>query len=285
MKWKFLVLIIGIAFIFIIVIQKVYKQDISKKMQLMERNGENWNYQLAVLDYFEKRLVLPPNLDSLISYLSKYEMNLESTFVDPFSSVRNYISYIPLFDSSNLISGYVLLSSGPDRQINNKQNALSISQLENLCLYNNELFNVTKNNRFKTPNVKSIFLDRVFGKKDIGIFQFYIEEYYKSQHKIELTIDSLLIDIFKNNISKSGEFRSSNYHFEVPDGIIFIEKDERLIANIKYGEYLVICNLVKQGYSIESLNSTEGLSIYGILASVDLDLKIIEFDLCFVFDE
>ena len=285
MKGKLLLFIAGILFIVTIGIQQIYKKNLLKRLKVIENSASKWDYQLAILDFFEKRLVLPPNLDSLISYLTNYEMDLELTFIDPYLSNGKYLHYIPLLDSSDVISGYALLSAGPDKRINNNQNTLKNSQLGQLELYNNTLLNVTKNNKFEMFNLQSTFLDRVFGKKDIGIFRFYTEEYYRYPYHTEYEIDSLLKKIWTENISKSGVFRSSSYRFKIPDGSKFLENDGKIMTNIEYGEYLIVCTLVKQKYSIERFTSVEGMSMLGILKNVDVNSKIVEFTACYICED
>ena len=285
MKGKLFLFIAGILFIVTIGIQQIYKKNLLKRLKVIENSASKWDYQLAILDFFEKRLVLPPNLDSLISYLTNYEMDLELTFIDPYLSNGKYLHYIPLLDSSDVISGYALLSAGPDKRINNNQNTLKNSQLGQLELYNNTLLNVTKNNKFEMFNLQSTFLDRVFGKKDIGIFRFYTEEYYRYPYHTEYEIDSLLKKIWTENISKSGVFRSSSYRFKIPDGSKFLENDGKIMTNIEYGEYLIVCTLVKQKYSIERFTSVEGMSMLGILKNVDVNSKIVEFTACYICED
>ena len=77
---------------------------------------------------------------------------------------------------------------------------------------------------------------------------------------------------------------SSNYRFKIPDGSEFLEKDGKIIVNIEYGEYLITGTLVKQKYSIEKLTSMKGLSMVGILKNVNVNSKIVEFTVCYIYE-
>lgn len=181
-------------------------------------------YHIIPFDiYFNMHYEAPINLDELHDIVQDYPIIPNDIFTDPFSSNRDSLLYIPVYNPNNLKRESVLLiSAGVDGKINNRH------------IKTDTIFNYMVNDEFQFYNKPTdisipqyCLLKRLFGKKDFVLifnnlfegyknifvsdsifdFRFFIDQINNEKYLNKKLNKKYWIELNNNNIIESGNCR------------------------------------------------------------------------------
>ena len=110
----------------------------NKSLEIFESNRDGWFYRGFLFEFFVHNTRFPDSIEEFFLFTDTVSTNIRYNFKDPFSDEIKPLFYIPIINRDSISIGYVLLSRGPDSQINNHIDNLFQSDIKKLKLYNSD---------------------------------------------------------------------------------------------------------------------------------------------------
>lgn len=289
-----LAIIILMVTAFVILDFRQYKLALNTMSEIEARMP----YYSIATDYYENYGKLPVNINDIKKYMveMKYDSLMFSEyFADPFLKDSSLV-YIPRYNHNQIITGFLLLSRGPDKKLNNLLSSYthSVYALNNLKLYNKryaiEYFDILTSNYFNIPY--SPFA-RCFGNKDIYIIACTLQNYFslqimsydwvKEASNNKQTIDYLIDRYLTENIKNANRKTKSVIPVKISDSVSYtINKDSTI--HIEESNYHFICAFGKGLFSIPDIKNERYTILAGRLDSIDVENKTFYLKHCLYLD-
>ena len=263
----------------------------------LRKFSKNALYDVFILDYFDTHGSFPDKLSDL-DLLYKNTANDTSDissklgfYKDPFSAKDSLLIYIPRrTHNPGVNNGFILLSRGPDRKIDNFPDSgdYLISSLSKLKLYNPN--NVNDEGRLARSEYKMNYYSfmEFFSNKDIYIVSYNIIGYYKEQVSIRLdeirSNDELIARILQRNYIPNEKLKPDDriVHQVLPVFVPLREENIIKISALKYhiivGDFTFVCDFIADSGRLRELGSNN--LIIGYLESINFQEKRVYYKDC-----
>jgi hypothetical protein len=231
--------IIILIFVLLIITVKYFysKNNYYRTFYEFKNNSDVLYYTMPFHSYFFDNFEYPESIEELGDFYSGTNRYYEllDQLKDPFSKDGSDFLYIPLYSPSNLREGYLLISRGIDRKLNNDViESLYLEDPIKLKLYND--LEIAKRGVFRKFDSKFSFKDYLIGNNDLLIEYSNGVDIFINDAKNRIFTPT---DLFKNLKAKR---RYTQFDCGVEGQVKRINNDTIVFFDSKCN---VICNMYK----------------------------------------
>lgn len=272
--------------------------NIKRSLRIINDKDQSVTYSEYFENYFFKHGEFPVRLSEVFDFyidIPDDSIFIHNFFSDPFLP-DSLLVYIPRINSTGNVVGFVLISRGPDKVINNivKDFSSNNSQIENMNLYNkSDIPGYENESNSNLIHMNYTPFTSLTGNSDLFISSNNIEDLYKQNIRIltkhqDINTNSKLLDWIKERNFKNDstlypvllksivpiQFTESNQ--------IDTTKNSTLI--ITEGGYKFNC-LMNDSNILNFEKSNSESKVVGKIDSIDVQQKIIYLKHCIIIDD